>query len=229
MNIPNLDDRIAGGNVVPAVSAGLDRLLQGIPALWRGHDGDNSTTGIETGFAALDAALPGGGWPAGALTEILCEPNGIGELRFLMPALARLGGGRLQAWIAPPYIPYAPALTAAGIDLAATIFIHPPRSTQALWAAEQLLRCGMCDAVLLWLKANEFRALRRLQLAAEQGDCWGVVFRGVECAACPSPAALRLRLRALDDDRLEVQILKARGGWDRQSVQLKLSAATRHA
>jgi len=207
---------------INTINNGLNALLQNNPVLWRGRGHGDSIIGIETGFAALDAALPGGGWPAGALTEILCEPNGIGELRFLMPALARLGGGRFQAWIAPPYIPYAPALTAAGIDLAATIFIHPPRSTEALWAAEQLLRSGMCDAVLLWPKANDFRALRRLQLAAEQGDCRGVVFRGVECAAYPSPAALRLRLRAPDDNRLEVQILKARGGWNRQSVHLKL-------
>ncbi|MBA2492974.1 MAG: translesion DNA synthesis-associated protein ImuA [Gammaproteobacteria bacterium] len=207
---------------VPTISAGLDKLPQGNPALWRGRDGDNSTADIKTGFAALDAALPGGGWPAGALTEILCEPHASGALRLLMPALARVhGDGRCQAWIAPPFVPYAPALAAVGIDLAATILIYKPQAADALWSAEQLLRSGLCNAVLLWPKTADFRALRRLQLAAEQGDCRGVVFRGVACAAQPSPAALRLRLCALGDE-IEVQILKARGGLNRQNVRLKL-------
>src|SRR4249920_4082167 len=73
---------------------------------------------VPTGFPQLDAELPGGGWPTGALAELVPAHDGIGELRLLGPALARLArAGERIAWIAPPYLPYAPALVAAGIAL----------------------------------------------------------------------------------------------------------------
>src|SRR5690242_2596466 len=69
-----------------------------------------------TGFAALDQVLPGHGWPQGALSEIIPQVEGIGELSLLIPALARLSAqGKRIAFIAPPYVPYAPALARAGI------------------------------------------------------------------------------------------------------------------
>src|SRR5207248_10737812 len=84
------------------------------PDIWRGDS--LSRTGAPTlpcGFPGLDAGLPGGGWPAGALTEILLAHEGIGELRLLGPALAGLSRRGLRlVWIAPPHLPYAPALAA---------------------------------------------------------------------------------------------------------------------
>src|SRR2546430_13734680 len=86
------------------------------PDIWRGDS--LSRTGAPTlpcGFPGLDAELPGGGWPAGALTEILLAHEGIGELRLLGPALAGLSRRGLRlVWVAPPHLPYAPALAAAG-------------------------------------------------------------------------------------------------------------------
>jgi hypothetical protein len=80
---------------------------------------------LTSGFAALDAELPGGGWPLGALCELLPRHVGIGELRLLGPALASLSAaGRSLAWIAPPHRPYAPALAAAGIDLARVLVVN---------------------------------------------------------------------------------------------------------
>lgn len=199
----------------------LDKLLQGNPVLWRGRESGYSLANIKTGFDALDAALPGG-WPVGALTEILSEQQGIGELRLVMPALAQLGlNGRWQAWIAPPYTPYPPSLLAAGVDLGSTTFVRPNSDMDTLWATERMLRAGTCSAVLAWPETNDFRTLRRLQLAAEQGHCWGILFRAAHLAAQPSPAALRLRLHARDDE-LEVQILKARGGCHQQTIRVKL-------
>jgi len=64
-----------------------------------------------TGHAALDAELPGGGWPAAGLTELLLPAPGCGELRLLAPALAGLS----VLWVAPPLLPYAPALAALGL------------------------------------------------------------------------------------------------------------------
>ena len=70
----------------------LDALEQRYPGLWRagqlGHLGRaGSVPALPTGHDALSAELPGGGWPVGALTELLLADPGVGELRLLRPAL----------------------------------------------------------------------------------------------------------------------------------------------
>ncbi|APW47500.1 hypothetical protein [Rhodoferax antarcticus] len=45
---------------------------------------------LPSGHAALDAQLPGGGWPVGASCEILQPQAGQGEWRLLLPALRSL-------------------------------------------------------------------------------------------------------------------------------------------
>ncbi len=191
------------------------------PDLWLG-DGRANVPGPETvptGFAALDALLPGGGWPAGALTEVLLSGEGIGELRLLMPALARLcRQDRWIAWVNPPNIPYAPALAAAGLDLSRILVVRAGTSRDRLWAFEQCLRSGACLAALGWPGECDDRALRRLQLAAAKGGALGLLFRPERAAAHPSPAALRLRL-ARSSRSLTVELLKGRGGAGR-SVEI---------
>ena len=86
---------------------------------------------IPTGFRELDRALPGGGWPLGAITEIFVDGYGIGELELLMPALAALTKEdpakpkKWVAWIAPPFVPYAPALQQHGVNIDRLLMIHP--------------------------------------------------------------------------------------------------------
>src|SRR5574340_490424 len=136
------------------------------PAIWRGGSVSAAPPGVATGFRALDEALPGGGWPLDALTEIFPVRPGIGELSLLTPALARLS--REQArWIvlvAPPHVPYAPALLAAGIDLARLVVVRPQLAADALWATRQAISAGSCSAVIAWLTAPDMHSLRRLQL-----------------------------------------------------------------
>jgi len=171
----------------------------------------SASPGLPTGFAVLDAALPGGGWPVGALTEVLPAREGIGEVRLLLPALAALSRqGRWLAWIDPPHIPYAPALSGAGVDLSRMVLVQPRRPEEALWAAEQALASGAPAAVLMWLRNLEDRPLRRLQLAAERGRSWGVLFRPPEAARRPSPAALRLTVTPAETG-VAVQVIKCRG------------------
>lgn len=194
------------------MNAALEAVLRH-PAIWRGERcAQASEDTISTGFPALDAVLPGGGWPRGVLTEILSEQEGIGELRLLMPALARLADeDGWQTWIAPPHIPYAPALAAAEVELERLLVVSPKSAGDAWWAAEQALRSGTCGAVLAWLSTPDERRLRRLQLAAEEGRGWGVLFRPARAAQERSPAALRLRLETAPNG-LAVHILKRRGG-----------------
>ena len=181
------------------------------PGIWRGSELARGCPGIATGFAALDAKLPGGGWPCAALTEILPQHEGIGELRILGPALAQLAAqGKFIAWIAPPYLPYAPALAAAGIDLERVVIVKTARDGDSLWAAEQALRSAACGGVLAWPRDIRFAQLRRLQLAAEDGRCLAVLFRHTQAAREPSPAVLRIAL-ATSAGGLALSILKRRG------------------
>jgi hypothetical protein len=183
------------------------------PAIWRGDQPIAvSSPSLPTGFPALDAELPGGGWPAAALIEILPQHEGIGELRILGYALSRLTDqGRFLVWIAPPYLPYAPALRSAGIDLARLILVrtHSPRET--LWASEQALRSNACAAVLAWPLTANYAELRRLQIAAESSpSVLTVLFRLPQVARETTPAPLRLSL-ATTHGELAVRVLKRRG------------------
>ena len=184
------------------------------PALWRGSDAGAPQT-VSTGFRHLDAQLPGGGWPLSTLIELLVPAAGVGEIRLLLPALRTLatatpGEPRWIAWLAPPHLPYAPALVDAGLDPARMLVIRPRAGQDRLWAMEQALRSGVCGAVLGWIGAAGDQALRRLKLAAE-GETSGFLLRPSVHRAESSPAALRLALMARDCG-LDVEILKSRGG-----------------
>jgi cell division inhibitor SulA/protein ImuA len=182
------------------------------PDIWRG-DSLNRVGAhvVSSGFPGLDAALPGGGWPAGALTEILPAHEGIGELRLLGYALAALSARGLRlAWIAPPYLPYAPALAAAGIDISRLVIVRAALHREALWAAEQALGSNACGAVLVWLQGARYIELRRLQIAAEGGRAPAFVFRPSEAASESSPAALRIAL-GTSGGGLAVDVFKRRG------------------
>ena len=200
----------------------LQRLLEH-PSLWRAGkhatDARFSPRAIATGHPQLDRHLPGGGWPAQALTEIVVDHQGLGELSLLMPTLARLSHGETHpdgwiVWIAPPHIPYAPALANWDIDLSRVLMVHSGQERDAgdtLWAMEQALRSGNCAAVLAWIGDTEEKALRRIQLAAEEGDSWAVLFRSPEALSQISPAALRLHLSS-GTFGVNVHIVKCRGG-----------------
>jgi cell division inhibitor SulA/protein ImuA len=190
----------------------LEAVLQLHP-VWRGGAPASSPAqAVPSGFAALDRELPGGGWPTGALSEVLCPSEGIGELQLVLPALVALSraGGRI-AWLAPPYLPYAPALAAAGLRLECLTVVRAPGRRDALWAAEQVLRAGACKALLAWLPQTSYGELRRLALAAEAGTAIVALFRPPQAAQESSPAPLRLTLEP-DRGQLAVHVLKRRGG-----------------
>ena len=204
------------GNVLLAQSAqrlNHDELRAQLERMSRSGQADDQArpVAVPTGFAELDAALPGGGWPVGAITELMPAAQGIGELSLLMPALAQLSrAGRYLAWIAPPCLPYPPALVQHGLALERLLLVQAHDVRSVLWATEQVLRCPAIGAVLAWPAALDDRRVRRLQLAAEAGGSCGLLYRPPSAAQQPSPAALRLRLRALDGG-LHVDIHKARG------------------
>jgi len=205
----------------------LDSLLDS-RRVWRGQPQARPTSRQPTGFAALDAQLPSGGWPESALSELLLPMDGIGELRLLWPTLARLSQAGDAAsdekivLIAPPYLPFASAWANAGIRLdKLQIVLAQPRDV--LWATEQCLRSAACAAVLCWPLQADDRALRRLQVAAETGQCLGFAMRDAKAAANPSPAALRI---VIDAAPAQLRVIKCRGG-NPPTQPLPLSALTR--
>lgn len=196
-------------------SSVLESLLEH-PAIWSGRSAARVAT-LSTGYADLDAALPGGGWPAAGLIEILTAHSGIGEMQLLVPLLVQVGQmtpPRWTAWIAPPFEPYAPALVAAGVPLAQQLII---RTHQPLWALEQTLSSGGCSLVLGWPgPAPSTTALRRLQLATQRGGAPAFLFRPLSEAARSSAAELRIACEPLSADEpmpgARLQLLKSRGG-----------------
>jgi cell division inhibitor SulA/protein ImuA len=188
--------------------------LARLPGVWRGGELEHAAhPTVATGHAALDRELPGGGWPMGTLSEVLHEGIGIGEVGFLAGALARASeGDRLVAWINAPHVPYAPALSQAGIPLDRCLVIQPPSSEDALWAAEQTLKSGACGAALIWLAnvKNQYAWLRRLQMAAEAGRAMAVFFRAAADEALSTPAHLRVVVMR-ESGMLKIRIPKRRG------------------
>jgi cell division inhibitor SulA/protein ImuA len=202
------------------ISEPLELLLQH-PALWRGRNLARAET-FPSGFAALDAALPGGGWPRSGLIEVLIPQHGIGELSLWLPLITQRSSrpeGRWCAFIAPPHQLFAPAFAAAGVDLSRILIVH---ARPGLWSLEQALRSSACDLAFCWLERARARDLRRLSLAAGQGMTPAIVFRPVEAQREASPACLRLLLSPRPGG-VCVQLLKSRGG-SRQPVELQFPA-----
>jgi protein ImuA len=201
------------------------------PALWRAHQlGRQRDAAWPTGFAELDAGLPGGGWPARALTELLLPHAGIGEVRLLAPVLAAAQPRGLILFD-PPERPFGWALGACGIDVRQVYVVQARQGVRGLpaadvlWALEQALKSGHVGAVLAWLPVRVGAdALRRLQLAAQAHDGPAFLLRDEVLRSRPSPAPLRLLLRAAGPDALRVQVLKRRGPPLAQPLHLALPA-----
>lgn len=198
-------------------------LFPGIPeslrsVLWRGDQMERPVDRpLPSGFALLDAQLPGGGWPRRVLTELLLPHPGVGEIRLLSPCLtATQRQGRLLMLFDPPARLSAQALTQLGFDVAQLLVVHTRArvipGSDSLWAFEQALKSGHVGALLAWLPPR-LRAdrLRRLQLAAKAHDGPAFVFRELAAQQRPTAAPLRLVLRPDGADLLQVRLLKRRG------------------
>jgi protein ImuA len=205
-------------SAAPALGEREARLLE--QQVWRASSlGASSSPCLSSGFAALDAELPGGGWPTHSLSEILCPPGLHLEWRLLLPALRGLlaepriqaatsrGRGRARKpsapraqqqrpllLINPPLIPHLPGLQAAGLAPQQLIWLAPETPQQQLWAAEQAIKSNAAAALLLWLPKLRPEQLRRLQTQALGLDAPLFLFRPEAAAAQSSAAPLRLQL-----------------------------------
>lgn len=195
--------------------------------------------------AELDAHLPWGGLPLAGLHEVLAAEPGAG-MGFAALLLARAQAalpGRSVLWIADEPDAYPPGLATLGLSAASLVLVRAPRPADALWAAEEALRCPAIAAALVMNVTPDLTAARRLQLAAETGGGIGLLLRGEEAAPGPTAALTRWRLAArpseggsahqIGDPAWEIALLRARGGrpgawageWDALRGELRVMGA----
>lgn len=200
-------------------------LLSVLPdSVWRASQLGNAKAGATpSGYPALDRELPNSGWPASVLIELLLSQNGIGELRLLAPSLSALTrAGKTVILLAPPHIPFAPALAELGLDLKHVLLIQTEKPMDRIWAVEQTLKSASFGALLCWLPQARPDHLRRLQLAAGNGDGLCFVFRPIASQRESSPAPLRIACRACRSGGIEVDIVKRRGPVFSQPLIIEL-------
>ena len=182
-------------------------------AIWRGDElGSPITSVVSSGFNALDAELPGHGWPCRSLTEVLQAQPSVAEWRLLAPALRHtVGLGQDVVVVGPPKHPHLPGLRHVGLDERRLVWIQSEAPAERLWVTEQLIKANAGGALVAWLPQARQEQIRRLQVCAQHWD--GLIFLCRPAAAEhePSAAPLRVQLRFGLDWELHVHVLKRKG------------------
>ena len=183
-------------------------------AIWRGTEvGQTGQAVVSTGFEALDAQLPGGGWPCNSITELLQPQPSLCEWRLLSPALAGLAasGGQILL-VGPPKRPHVPGLVKLGISEKTLVWMAADTPAERLWSTEQLVKANpRGGAILAWLPQARAEQIRRLQVHAQSCDCPVFLFRPEAAQLDASPAPLRVLATLGPDWQLQVHILKRKG------------------
>ena len=184
------------------------------------HWQDTVIPATSTGYDALDDLLPGNGWPVGAITEILYSVTGIGELRLILPALARLSSedDRWQLWLNSPLPPCAPSLQHWGFNIQRLLLAQAGNPADLCHSLEKSLQCGGTQAAVVWLDKLDKALMRRIQLAAENAQVPVFMLRPERFHNQPSVAALRIQLHS----NQTLDILKRRAGWLVHDLEIDL-------
>lgn len=215
----------------------LDRLLQR-PDVWRGQMWQQTHVGYSTGFTELDAELADNGWPQSGICELFYDNVGQGELSLLFPLLRQILPAKrhekhmavptdtMVVFIAPPHIPYAPALQQQGIDVEKILWVDTQDRKEKLWAFEQALSSGACPLVLIWLDKLSTTEARRLQLASEKGQGLGFVCLPLSQQSESHPVPLKM---AITQNRLASPPVKPKLVELNPAVQAYRTQHERHA
>ena len=166
---------------------------------------------VPTGLPEIDAALPGGGFPRGAISE-LAGGQASGKTAVALALLASLGEEDLFAWVDGRGEMYPPAAAARGVDLERLLIVRPgaaparaaalkavgPLAHGCLWAAEALLGSGafaaiVVDIPILRAERGWDAMARRLHTATEKGGALAI-WLAPPRAAVRLPVAVRLEL-----------------------------------
>lgn len=192
---------------------------------------------VASGRPEVDALLPDGGFPRGALSALFGGPAS-GKTGVALSALREAQtSGALVAFVDGRGELYPPAALALGVDLARLLIVRPERGPSrggrdldrnrdrdrgardaalpGLWAAEVLLASGAFAAVAIDVPLHDLPAsraeamLRRLRAAAEKGGAAALLLAAPGGPA--TPAVLRLDL---DGARLRPALRAVGSGED---------------
>lgn len=195
------------------------------PALWRATQlARPAGATAPTGFAELDQALPGQGWPLGQLIEVMLHHPGCGELQLFRHALAGLLPERSIALVRPPHPPCIQAWANWKLAPERLLWLQPSSTADTLWATEQVLRHNSCAAVFCWAHPIRTASLRRLQLLARQSDSLCIVLRPSSVLNQASAAVLRLAIQPCRQG-MQVRIIKRQGATHPVPLTLQLYAS----
>lgn len=184
--------------------------------LWRGADHARpDAPATSTGHDALDALLLHRGWPLRALVEV-CRQRFQGDWQLLLPALRSLGDS-LLVLLNPPAEPFSQGLIQAGINLDRLVVAHAADKPHFIACFTELARTRGCRVLLGWQPDQQplsYTELRKLQLAAADGEGLYTLFRPENAQQHSSPAALRLFCR-MQPEGLAVTVFKQKGWLQR--------------
>ncbi len=178
-----------------------------------------------THHRALDARLPGGGWPLASLIEILADSPGCGELALVTPALAALSSHRPIVLLNPPEIPNALAWQQWNVASQRLWWLRPKSLSDAWWSAQTVLRGKAFAALLAWVDPVDDKALRRLHACVQEANTLMFLFRPKTVARQFSPSPLRLLLTPMAAGCLKIEILKCKGPRPAEPITLSLAPA----
>jgi protein ImuA len=183
-------------------------------ALWCGNEvSTGASRTVPTGYATLDKALPGQGWPTASLCELLQPQAAVCEWRLLGPALPGLLADKAARiyLVAPPQIPHAMGLAQLGLPPEQLVWIDAKGAQERLWVTEQLLKSEPAGAVIAWLPQARQEQIRRLQVHAIHCDAPVFLVRPETAMGEASAAPLRVSLALGTSWDLDVCIRKRRG------------------
>lgn len=182
-------------------------------AIWRGNQlGSHVVKVLGSGFAELDAQLPGSGWPCQALSELLQPQASVAEWRLLAPAMRQVvAQGRDVVVVGPPKHPHLAGLRRVGLDERRLVWIQAESPSERLWVTEQIVRANAAGLLVAWLPQARPEQIRRLQIGAHACDGPVVVCRPLAAENEASAAPLRIEVRFGVDWELHLRILKRSG------------------
>ncbi len=191
-------------------------------SIWRGTElGGRNPTTVPTGYAALDAELPGGGWPTRSVTELLTAQATICEWRLLGPAIPKLTSERGRLYlVAPPKEPHVGGLAQLGLSVDQVVWIDAASPADQIWTTEQVIKADPAGAILSWLPQARPEQIRRLQVQAHGCEAPVFLLRPVTALRDASSAPLRISIALGTGWQLEVRIPKRRGASMDETLQL---------
>ena len=114
-------------------------------------------------------------------------------------------------------------LAEQNFDLDKVIIIQPESGKDILWSTEQCLKSGVCHSIVIWHNHLSVAQVKRLQLAAEQGNGLLFTLRSSPTKHVSLPVTLGLTLNPAKAG-IKIHITKRRGTWPSAAININMQA-----